>query len=218
MDVDIGFDDILRDFERDSRPNEANITKLKEDDIQELTQAWISERMSPELLDYKDSLIERLLSRIREQVEYIELNSIELQTQEKDIKLQLMIIESELDRVNFILRSYLRTRNDEDIVKRLSEHETAYMEKHFASLIQLYNSLFLSQLPQHLQALDDTSGGQSMIEEPNFQKPVFLKVLEDIPQNIAIGDEEIELTKGNIYLIRYSAIQKYVHSGDVALI
>lgn len=108
--MDVDFDDILREFERDARPNEANQTKLKEEDLQELTQAWISERMSPELLEYKDSLIERMLSRIREQVELIELNSIELQTQEKDIKLQLMIIESELDRVNFILRSYLRTR------------------------------------------------------------------------------------------------------------
>lgn len=108
--MDVEFDDILREFERDSRPNEANQIKLKEDDLQELTQAWISERMAPELLEYKDLLIERVLSRIREQVEYIELNSIELQTQEKDIKLQLMIIESELDRVNFILRSYLRTR------------------------------------------------------------------------------------------------------------
>jgi len=108
--MDVGFDDILRDFERDARPNEANQTKLKENDLQELTQAWISERMAPELLEYKDALIERILSRIREQVEFIELNSIELQTQEKDIKLQLMIIESELDRVNFILRSYLRTR------------------------------------------------------------------------------------------------------------
>lgn len=108
--MDVDFDDILREFERDARPNESGQTRLKEDDLQELTQAWISERMSPELLDYKDSLIERILSRIREQVELIELNSIELQTQEKDIKLQLMIIESELDRVNFILRSYLRTR------------------------------------------------------------------------------------------------------------
>lgn len=108
--MEIDFDDILRDFERDSRPNEASQTKLKEDDLQELTQSWISERMAPELLEYKDALIERMLSRIREQVEFIELNSIELQTQEKDIKLQLMIIESEIDRVNFILRSYLRTR------------------------------------------------------------------------------------------------------------
>ncbi|ODQ60929.1 hypothetical protein WICANDRAFT_19735, partial [Wickerhamomyces anomalus NRRL Y-366-8] len=202
----------------------------KEDDLQELTQSWISERMAPELLEYKDALIERMLSRIREQVEFIELNSIELQTQEKDIKLQLMIIESELDRVNFILRSYLRTRlskidkytifirNDEEMVSRLSEQETAYMEKHFEALLQLYNSLFLSSLPQHLQALDDTSGGISMIEEPNLKRPAFVKVMRDIPEGIVIGEEEIELTVGNIYLIRYSAVQKYVYSGDVVLI
>lgn len=92
------------------------------------------------------------------------------------------------------------------------------MEKHFESLLQLYNSLFLSTLPSHLQALDDVSGGISMIEEPNFSQPVFVKVVRDIPEGIIIGEEEIELTVNNIYLIRYSAIQRYVHSGDVVLI
>lgn len=109
-------------------------------------------------------------------------------------------------------------RNDEDIVGRLSEQETAYMEKHFEALLQLYNSLFLSSLPQHLQALDDTSGGISMIDEPNFKKPVFVKVIRDIPEGIIIGEEEIELKVNNIYLIRYSAVMKYVHSGDIVLI
>ncbi len=104
------------------------------------------------------------------------------------------------------------------MVSRLSEQETAYMEKHFEALLQLYNSLFLSSLPQHLQALDDTSGGISMIEEPNLKRPAFVKVMRDIPEGIVIGEEEIELTVGNIYLIRYSAVQKYVHSGDVVLI
>lgn len=57
-----------------------------------------------------------------------------------------------------------------------------------------------------------------MIEEPNLKRPAFVKVMRDIPEGIVIGEEEIELTVGNIYLIRYSAVQKYVHSGDVVLI
>jgi GINS complex subunit 4 len=224
------FNDILQEFDRETRPFKYNASESKRSDLDELIHAWISERMSPELLDYKELLIERILSRIRAQVEFIEMNSIELQTGEKDIKLQLMVIESELDRVNFILRSYLRTRlckvdaytihirNSEELVQRLSPDETHYMENHFRALVELYNALFLAQLPEQLQALDDTGGGISMIEEPDLEKPVFIKVVGDVLESIVIGDEKIDLVQGSIYLIRYSAVQSYVHGGDVLLI
>ncbi|CDR41507.1 CYFA0S07e02982g1_1 [Cyberlindnera fabianii] len=228
--MEVSFDDILRDFDRDTRPEGFDLTELKRRDLAELTQAWISERMCPELLDYKEDLLERLLERIRQQVEFIEMNSIELQTAEKDIKLHLMIVESELDRVNFLIRSYLRTRlskidkytvhirTSEDVVKRLSAEETTYMENHFKALVQLYNSLFLSQMPEHLQALDDTGGGMSMIEEPDMDSPVFVKMLDDVVDTIYIGDEEIDLVGGGIYLIRYSAVRSHVLDGRAILI
>lgn len=224
------FDDILQEFERDSRPSKFNAVSLKRSDLQELTHAWTSERMSPELLDYKDQLISRVLGRIRTQIEFIETNSIELQLGEKDIKLQLMVVESELDRVNFMLRSYLRARlykidkhvvfirNSEEVAQRLSAEETEYMETHFRALVELYNSLFLSQLPEQLQALDDTGGGISMIEEPDLNRPVFVKVVGELLQPVMVQEEEIDLVAGSIYLIRYSAVQGYVYSGDVLLI
>lgn len=108
--MDLDIDDILRDFEREVRPKSAGEAQRKQQDLQELTQSWISERMSPELLEYKGELLDRVLQRVRGQIEFIETNSIELQKQEKDIKLQLMVVETELDRVNFLLRSYLRAR------------------------------------------------------------------------------------------------------------
>lgn len=224
------FDDILQEFERETRPSKLNAVDLKRTDLRELTYAWVSERMSPELLDYQHALVERLLSRVRAQVEFIELNSLELQTAERDIKLQLLVVESELDRVSFVLRSYLRTRlakvdrhtvyirNNEHLLQRLSPQETEYMEAHFAALVELYNSLFLGQLPEQLQALDDTGGGISMVEEPDMDRPVFVKVVNETMESIVLGEEEIDLAVGSIYLIRYSAVQRFVYAGDVLLI
>lgn len=37
-------------------------------DLQELTRAWITERSAPELLPWPESLMERVLERIRRQV------------------------------------------------------------------------------------------------------------------------------------------------------
>lgn len=42
-------------------------------------------------------------------MEFIEFNSMDL-TQRADIKLKLLIVESDLERVKFLLRGYLRTR------------------------------------------------------------------------------------------------------------
>lgn len=57
MDVD----DILADIERQAEPQELL-------DLQELTRAWVAERVAPELLPYPEALMERVSSRIRKQV------------------------------------------------------------------------------------------------------------------------------------------------------
>ncbi|KAH3678370.1 hypothetical protein WICMUC_001387 [Wickerhamomyces mucosus] len=225
------FDDILADFDNQVNPNNRlTLTKLKRQDLQLLQTVWINERMAPELLTYEHELIERILSRLRDQVEFIELNSIDIQNTDKDIKLKLVVIESELGRVNFLLRSYLRTRlskidrltvfirTSDEFIQRLSEEETIYMENHFKSLVQLYNNLFLNTMPEQLQSLDDESGGISMIEQPDWNKPVFIRVVNDIKESIIVGDEEVELEKEGIYLLRYSAVKNFVHNRDVVLI
>lgn len=55
------IDDILADVSRDAEPQESR-------DLQELTRAWVTERVAPEILPYPESLMERVLERIRRQV------------------------------------------------------------------------------------------------------------------------------------------------------
>lgn len=55
------IDDILVDIDRESLPRETL-------DLQELTRAWVAERVAPELLPYPDALMERVSARIRKQV------------------------------------------------------------------------------------------------------------------------------------------------------
>ncbi|KAH3661611.1 hypothetical protein OGAPHI_006459 [Ogataea philodendri] len=221
------FDDILKEFEASKRPGH-NEDELRAEDLQRLSTAWINERMVPELLPYENELIDRVLIRIRKQVEQIELNSIELQTHEKEIKLRLVVVESELDRVQFLIRSYTRTRlqkidkyslyirsNDTESAK-LSNNELTYMERHLELLLELYNSQFLKNLPESLQAIDETGGGVSMIEEPDLDRPVFVKALAD--NVVDVDDEEVELTTNGIYVLRYRAVMDLVKVGDVRVL
>ena len=55
------IDDLLAEVSADSIPRETR-------DLQELTRAWVAERVAPELLPYPEELMERVLERIRKQV------------------------------------------------------------------------------------------------------------------------------------------------------
>jgi hypothetical protein len=55
------IDDLLAEVSTDSVPRETR-------DLQELTRAWVAERVAPELLPYPGILMERVLGRIRKQV------------------------------------------------------------------------------------------------------------------------------------------------------
>ena len=61
------IDDILADVSREAEPQESC-------DLQELTRAWVAERVAPEILPYPDTLMERVLERIRRQVQFFSIN------------------------------------------------------------------------------------------------------------------------------------------------
>jgi len=55
------FDEILAEIDSDAIPQETR-------DLQELTRAWVAERAAPELLPWPETLMERMMDRIRRQV------------------------------------------------------------------------------------------------------------------------------------------------------
>ena len=59
------IDDILAEVDGDAVPQETR-------DLQELTRAWVNERNSPEILPWPESLMERMMDRIRQQVTFIQ--------------------------------------------------------------------------------------------------------------------------------------------------
>ena len=61
------IDDILADVSREAEPQESR-------DLQELTRAWVAERVAPEILPYPDALMERVLERIKRQVQFFSVN------------------------------------------------------------------------------------------------------------------------------------------------
>ncbi|KAL8732930.1 MAG: hypothetical protein Q9181_003779 [Wetmoreana brouardii] len=215
------IDDILAEVSGERLPSETH-------DLQDLTRAWVTERSAPELLNWPSALMERVLDRIHHQA------MVEEQVGNIDPKtnFRLIIIQTELERFKFLVRSFLRTRiakidkhalyilTNPAHSAQCSESELQYAHSHQTLLQAHYHSSFLSQFPTSLQRLDDTAGGISMIEQPDLDTAVFARALRDIEDPIIVEgtDTAFEMRRGDVYVVRWSAVRELVLSGDVELI
>lgn len=268
------------------------------EDFSKLMTLWKNERCSPDLLPYPHLLMKRMLIRIQEQMEHLEIlsmNFFEAQGNNSsdhrrnmsnapvnnNKMLPLLCMEAELERVKFVIRSYLRCRlakidkysiylrqineqylneeineeNDDDaddddkenpsslrispLEKLLSPEEIRYHQSHFSLLLNLLNESVLKYMPDELQAVNDTEASINMIDEPDYNKFVFIKV-KGPPNNLYDTDpllkkrthpdiyyysitipetkEDIDLIIGSIYIVRYSMIKNLLLDEKIELL
>ena len=59
-----------------------------------------------------------------------------------------------------------------------------------------------------------------MIEQPDVDKAVFVRALRDVEEPIIVEgtDIDFEMRRGDVYVVRWSAIRDSVMSGDAELI
>ncbi|KAK8206665.1 GINS complex subunit [Zalaria obscura] len=205
-------------------------------DLQALTRAWVAERTAPELLPYPAELVDRVMDRVRKQIE-----TVEEMTGNMDPKsnFSLIVIQTELERFKFLVRSFLRARiakidkyphhytnlsksSDPDSAQTLlSPTESQYLTHHIALLSHHYNTSFLASFPAQLQRLDDTAGGISMVDTPDSESAVFCRVLRDCGEVDIWGEDgraKVDLRRGDVWVLRWSAVKERVVGGDVELI
>lgn len=103
----------------------------------------------------------------------------------------------------------------------LSTLESQYLQSHQALLNSHYHTSFLSGFPPNLQKMDDSAGGISMVDKPDEDGAVFCRVLRDSGKVDIFGENETsqaELTRGDVWVLRWSAVRERVERGDVELI
>ncbi|KAH6675746.1 DNA replication complex GINS protein SLD5 [Halenospora varia] len=185
-DLDHQHDPLSDDFDSGLPSGEA--------DLQSLTRAWVNERGTLELLPWpENNLIERITTRIKHQIE-----TIERMTGDEDPKtnFSLIIIQTEVERWKFLMRSFLRARIakidkhalyylQEDSSQsdtqagregRMSDIEKAYATRHQELLAAHFGDSFLAGFPQHLRGLDDRIQGE-MVGGPDAESGVFVRGL-----------------------------------------
>lgn len=241
---DIGADKLRRLKETSSTSKTAQEIDAKEraDDLTKLKRAWLAERMAPDVLPYQTELLGRMSERITQQMEFIEERSLTV-VDEPDVKIHLLVVESELERIKFLMRGYLRARLakfdkyaihilksidqqdgdddhhlDRNYARNLSRSELKYIARQVTILSRLHGVQFLDSFPQGLEVIDDGMGSRPVVQKPDFDKTVCIYVDETIPTPILAGTDELDMEKGNVYAIRYSAIEPFVRDGSVRLV
>lgn len=190
----------------------------------QLENAWMNEKFAPELLESKADLVECMLDQIKE----MEGNLKKIK--QGDVVASLHKLE--MDRIRFVLSSYIRTRlekiekhvvhvleqeaaREEDEPSRLSPEELQYAKAYADNMESLFKSLALQHMPANMQNIDR----KKAVPRPNMDKYVFLKVLENQDQIMIDPDEEpIDLEDRAQYIMRYSAVAPLLTNGSVSLL
>ncbi|KAM7266692.1 hypothetical protein ACFE04_004589 [Oxalis oulophora] len=216
-------------------------TLISTTDVELLKTAWRNEKGAPEILPYQNSLI----TRITEQIQLTEENVEEFAQVGVD-PLVVSIYQMDLDRTQFLFRSYLRLRllkiekymfhiiKTDYLWDRLSQNEKTYAKRCTDAMRVHLQSCVLTKLPDNYQSILK----QSLISEEDDMVPkhelnffVVGKGKRYLPPRIEpkdiqdrqtddtrkSDDREFEVEKGDLFFARYKVIMDEVHKGDIEL-
>ena len=140
------------------------------------------------------------------------------------------LYQREIDRVVYMLKSYLRTRlikitrhakyilSQPELQARLSEAEAELVAKPYANLVDNHlERSFLNNLPKQLRKLKGKHGELSLVPEPDLNEYIFCHVLESLGQ-VEILDESLDMQAGEIFAVRYNTIKEFLSQGKVHLV
>ncbi|THH00062.1 hypothetical protein EW145_g7140 [Phellinidium pouzarii] len=137
-----------------------------ESDVQRLTRAWQDERHAPDILPARDVLLGRVLDALRRQTSDANALRTADALSEED-HYMTMLVQTEVERVKFIVRSYVRTRlfkieqypayitSNTDVQARLTHAELRHAQRYAVLLVAQFRTTVLDHLPPTQQALDD---------------------------------------------------------------
>lgn len=180
----------------------------------------MNEKNAPEILKYEEEMVELMFG----QLEHMEANLKQVGIND----FRRITHSMELERIRFIISSYLRCRLQkiEDFTqhilseeekrsvddKRLSTGEFEFAKNYYESTENHFQQLILRHLPPNQDDLN------RRIIRPNMMSNVFFKVIKSCGTIVNTNDEEVELSENSVHMLPYQLINEFVAKGDIQLI
>jgi GINS complex subunit 4 len=194
-------------------------------EILQLESALRREKVSPEILMFEENLVNKVITRLEEKQEDLSTTPIENFEQQFDV----LIYQLDIDRVKYLLSAYLRTRILKiqalainivlkDQFSMLSTKEYSFVEKYFLIKTNHFKKSFLLKIPEDFRKIEHEENSKSPDTGPDLDKHVFIKALDSIGRFEVNPGEHIEISKDDVYLLRYSLIKPLLLTNKIDLI
>ena len=218
--TEYGEDDrIEEDHHEDGNTNE---------DVKILQTVWINELNAPELLPYQEELISDMLEQMSNQQEFLDAMTTDVENKTEESSFTIHFYQMEVDRIKYMIASYLRTRlfkieqfplfcnQDLDMRSKCSPQELEFLRKYVDLAEEHVSDIALNHMPEMLRQLD----APEMVTSPDLDHFVFCQNLEDLGQlNIdSKGLESIQMDQHDRHVLRYRVIQPFLAQDQVKLI
>ncbi|XP_021966591.1 DNA replication complex GINS protein SLD5 [Folsomia candida] len=193
--------------------------------LQRLEHGWMNEKMSPELLPPLEQEKDAMLGQIK----VMERNVTTLD--KRDVRTDIHKLE--LERIKFVVVSYMRTRFFkvqrmsftlyEAEMKRSRNQESILFKEEFTFLKNLvtrtadyFKATLISKMPPVLQKFEI----KKFRVLPQFDAFVFFRVLQNQTVQVEVNDEilTIELEEGDLHFMRYEPIAHLLAGGAIHLV
>jgi len=142
-----------------------------------------------------------------------------------------MLVQTEIERVKFIIRSYIRTRLHKiekcaryiavtpEMHERLTQAELDHARRYATLTETHFTRAVLQGLPDEQRSLDDQVPFlPPMLSRPDKTRAVFAHALVSCPPVHLPDGSVMEMTRGQISLTPYHIVEQLLTRGEVELV
>ncbi|KAK9809391.1 hypothetical protein WJX73_001412 [Symbiochloris irregularis] len=206
-------------------------------DLARIKQAYVNEKVAPEILEYDEELVDRLRQRLADQEDKVQGLDAHW-----SVELERSMYQLELERLRYLLASYIRTRlkkvqlyamlcleeasPGEDGAApthpRLSRQEMQFVQEFFMDMGMHMKENILKNLPPGFDQLVRQSNAdptKDTMPAPDLDRHVFCRVLED-RGTVELDQQGLETANfeaGDLYVVRYKAVQDLLKDKWISL-
>lgn len=207
-------------------------------DVELLKRAWRNEKAAPEILPFKEALVKRA----KEQIQLVE-ETVDEPAESGHDPLIASLYQMDLDRAQFLLRSYLRVRlqkiekfmfhiwNSDTYRNHLSIEEEEFTQRCISDIGKHLEEAVLSKLPDNYQSVlkqSIISEEDDMVPEPQLDAFVVAKCeratrplfLDGSRQSAGFDsrDDHFQMVPGDLCILRYRPFQEELMTGNISLV
>ncbi|CAI2378774.1 unnamed protein product [Moneuplotes crassus] len=205
--------------------------------IKKMIKIILKEREIPEILPYEEETVSELDTIVKEQEEAVS----EQETRTANENFFVMIYKTEIERLKFLLKTYLRTRlfKIQKYYLYIIKHEKAdllskaeynfvanyflYKRNHFKECFtkDLYDSLndFVEIKEEDAVPHKNAPVSEDLVVQPSLKRPVFIKMNCDMPRvNDFVMETKENLKMGEIMLVPYDNCKDLIEANVAEIV